>query len=180
MKLDGELADLVEKNRSPFGGCEDADAALARAGEGPALVPEENALGERVRNGRTVEHDEGPVRVVARVVNGPRGELLARAGLALDEDREVGASEAREGREELAHRDVATAELTERGQVCDLGGERRIELDAQDRAAHLERRARRNHGLLDARAGVEGAVARGEVGDLHAALLLGRADLEVK
>jgi hypothetical protein len=180
LQLDGQLAHLVEEDRAPFGGLEDAHAALAGAREGPALVAEEHALGEGAGDGRAVEHDEGPARVGRAVVQAPRGELLAGAGLALQEDGQVGAAEALERGEELAHGHVAAAQLAEGVEVGDVGLEGRVELDAGDGAAHFEGGPRRDDGLVEARAGVEGAVAARQVAHEDAVALVGGGELAVE
>ena len=50
-----------------------------RAGEGPPLVPEELALDQVRREGSAVDHDEGPLRAGAELVDRVRRQLLARA-----------------------------------------------------------------------------------------------------
>ena len=57
-----------------------------RAGEGAALVAEELALEERVRDRGAVDRDERMVAARGEHVDRPREELLARPALALEED----------------------------------------------------------------------------------------------
>ena len=60
-----------------------------RSGKGPLLVAEELAL-EKLRGDRRGVHgDEGPARPLAVVMNGPGDQFLARAALAVDQDRGV-------------------------------------------------------------------------------------------
>ena len=58
--------------------------ASQRAGERAARVAEELALGERLRDRGAVDGDERAARPGAQLVDGPRDDLLAGAGLTLD------------------------------------------------------------------------------------------------
>ena len=69
-----------------MGGLEAAAPARDGAGEGAPLVAEELALDERVDERGRVDRDERAVAPVAPGVEGPGGELLARAALAREED----------------------------------------------------------------------------------------------
>ena len=77
-----QLADLVEEERAAVRRLEAADAPLARAGEGAALVAEELALEQRLRDRGAVHDDEGLVAARAELVDRARDELLAGAALA--------------------------------------------------------------------------------------------------
>src|SRR5690606_23175923 len=89
LQIEGQLPDLVEEDRSPLRRLERADAALARAGERAALVPEELAL-EQARGDRSaVDDDEGPVGARALLVDRLGDALLAGPGLAGHEHRRV-------------------------------------------------------------------------------------------
>ena len=89
LEVERHVGDLVEEERARRRGLELADAALDGAGEGAALVAEQLALEQLVGNRRAVDGDEGsaPVGVV---VDGAGDQLLAGAGLALDEHGGVG------------------------------------------------------------------------------------------
>jgi hypothetical protein len=64
---------------------EEAPARPIGAGVGAALVPEELALEEALRQGGAVERDVRPS--TAQVVDRPGDQLLPRSALALDQDR---------------------------------------------------------------------------------------------
>ena len=74
----------------PIGQLEAADPSGDRAREGPLLVAEQLALDEPGGQGRAVDLDERLVPAPAVRVDGPREQLLARAGLAADEHGGVG------------------------------------------------------------------------------------------
>src|SRR5437667_1954650 len=90
LKLERDLADLVEEQRAAVGHLEAADLLGDGAGEGAPLVPEELALEEAGRNRGAVELHERAVAAVASVVDGPREQLLARARFAEKQDRRIG------------------------------------------------------------------------------------------
>ena len=75
----GHLPELVEEERAAVRLLELSPVTAGGSGEGPLLVPEELALDERLRDGRAVDGDEGPLRALAHRVEGPGRELLARA-----------------------------------------------------------------------------------------------------
>ncbi len=58
LQLDRQIADFVEEERAAAGLLDLARAPLGRAGEGPALVAEEFAFEQSVRDGRAVHGDE--------------------------------------------------------------------------------------------------------------------------
>ena len=80
-----EIADLVEEQRAAVGDLDQAQLALARVGEGAALVAEELALDQRLGDRRAVELDERSARARRAVVQHARDRLLAGAALAGDE-----------------------------------------------------------------------------------------------
>ena len=82
----GGLADLVQEDGAAVGLLEPARLGLEGAGEGAALVAEELALGEGVGDGGAVDGDEGAGVAGAPGVDEAGDQLLARAGLAFDED----------------------------------------------------------------------------------------------
>ena len=79
------LADLVEEHRAAVGLLEQADLALARVGEGAALVAEQLALEQGIGQRRAGDVRERLVRAVADGVQCARGDVLADAGLAGDQ-----------------------------------------------------------------------------------------------
>src|SRR6185503_18901082 len=80
------LRDLVEEERAPVRDLEEALLLVDRAGERALLVAEELALEQALGERRAVLRDEELVAAPGAVVHGRGDELLARAGLALDED----------------------------------------------------------------------------------------------
>src|SRR5262249_18063023 len=100
----GEIADLVEEDRSVVRFDEEAAARLRCAGECAARVAEELTLEERLRKRGAVDRDERFVRARTAGVDRARDELFARAGLARDEHRRRGRRDLIDERAELAHR----------------------------------------------------------------------------
>ena len=85
LELERQLADLVEEEGAAVGDLEPPLAQGGRPGEGALLVAEELALDERGGQGGAVELDEGPLPPGAQRVEGVGDEVLAHAGLALEE-----------------------------------------------------------------------------------------------
>ena len=86
-----------------MGGLEEPPACRQGAGEGSALVTEQLGLEERLGQRGAVDHDERPVGARARIVDGAREELLAGAGLALDQHGRVEGGHTRDLLVELHH-----------------------------------------------------------------------------
>ena len=74
------------------------------ARERPPHVAEELGLEERLRQGRTVHADEGPVRPVALDVDELGDALLSRAALAREQDGRVRGSDPPYDGQDLLHR----------------------------------------------------------------------------
>src|SRR4030095_3575942 len=77
----GELADLVEKQRAARGTGEAPFAPRDGPGEGPALVPEQLRLQDRLGDRRTVDGDEGSRCPEALAMDVAGDQLLSRAPL---------------------------------------------------------------------------------------------------
>ena len=88
--LQRQLADLVQEDGAPVGELEAADPAIQRSGERALDVAEELALHEPRRDRAAVDLHQWPRAAHAQVVDGPRDQLLAGAGLAGDQDGGVG------------------------------------------------------------------------------------------
>ena len=84
-----EIADLVEKNRAMIGRFELANLQLVRAGEGPALVPEQLALEKLPGHGGAVYLHERPTLTGRSVVDGPGRHVLPGPGLAANQDGDM-------------------------------------------------------------------------------------------
>ena len=105
--------DFVDEERALVRQLEPADARLHGAGERALDVAEELGLGETLGNRRGVERDEMLIVARAVVVNRPRDQLLAGAGLALDQHRAVHRRDELERREDAAHRRAAADDVVE-------------------------------------------------------------------
>src|SRR6185295_2312693 len=92
-----------EEDGAAAGQLEGALAGRRRAREGALLVAEELALDEVRRHGAAVDDHEGPLLAARGIVDRVGDEVLAGAGLALDEDRGLRGRDALEEPEDLAH-----------------------------------------------------------------------------
>src|SRR5690606_35942553 len=90
LKLERDLADLVEEEGASVRKLEAADAVAQRAGERALHVAEELALEEIARDRGAVHADQRPLATRARVVDRARDQLLAGARLARDQHGGVG------------------------------------------------------------------------------------------
>ena len=108
------------------------------AGERALDVAEELGLGEPLGNGRRVERDELLIAPRAVVVNRPRDQLLAGAGLALDQHGAVHRRDELERREDLLHRRALPDDVVEAEAVVQLRAQLRVLL-AQARLVHARR-----------------------------------------
>src|SRR6266567_512858 len=86
LQRQGQLADLVDEERSCVGQREDPVSVLDGAGEGPAAVAEELALHETLGDRGAVEGDERAVPPGTALVDGPGNELFAGPAFAHDAD----------------------------------------------------------------------------------------------
>jgi len=127
-EIERQFAELVEQEGSTVGGEDGAVARLGGAGEGAAGVAVELALDEVGREAAAVDDDEGAVTSRAGVVERPRGDLLAGARFAGEQDGGVGRGDAREDLGDAAHRGAAPAQAAEAIEVdereIDGGAER--------------------------------------------------------
>ena len=101
-----QLAELVEEQRAAARLDERALAIALGAGERALHVAEQVRVDQLLGDRAAIDDDERPRRARRRVVDRPRRELLAGAGLALDQHRRVGRRRHLEHREQLAHRDA--------------------------------------------------------------------------
>src|SRR5207237_7546986 len=82
LKIEGDLADFVEKHRAAIGELETADALADSPRERAPLVAEQLPLEQSRGNGRTIQLDERGVAGRAALVDRARDDLLAAPGLA--------------------------------------------------------------------------------------------------
>ena len=176
LQIEIEVADLVEEHRAAAGALERADPLAIRSGERAALMPEQLAREQRARRRGEVDDDERAVAARALLVDRRGGEILAGAGLAAQEHRDVGGRRALEHLVDAAHRERVTDERAEpvaagqsgperarlagepqhglaQGQRCPVGERRCDHRDAIDQGAVLrpevahDRAARLEHDL---------------------------------
>src|SRR5208282_2662024 len=98
-----KLANLVEEQRAAVGDLELAGPRRDRAREGALHVAEELTLDEVLGDGAAVDDDERPGGAVRAPVDLAGDELLAGAGLAGDEHRDVGGRDLLQLAEDLEH-----------------------------------------------------------------------------
>jgi hypothetical protein len=98
-----EVSDLVDEQRAAVRLLEDALARRDGAGEGAPRMTEQLGLDQRRRHGRAVEHHERAMGARARLVQRLGQDLLARAGLTLDDDRHARGGEPFAQRVEPTH-----------------------------------------------------------------------------
>src|SRR5437870_4277509 len=89
LKLQRNVADLIQKYRSAIGQLKAADALRDSAGKSAFLVPEELAFEQACRNRRTVELNKGPPGPRTGGMNGSRYEFFARPRFAQNQHRRL-------------------------------------------------------------------------------------------
>ena len=97
------LADLVEEKRASVGGLDETEAALGRAGERAALMTEQLALEERVRDRAAIDDDEWLLAACRQAVDQPGHQLLAGSALALNQHGGIGRRHTLHASEQRAH-----------------------------------------------------------------------------
>ena len=85
-----QLANLVQKDGAAVGLLKPARTGCTGAGECAFFIAKQFGLKQRIRNGRAVDLDEGPVAPPAGQVHGAREQLLARARLAQQQQQHGG------------------------------------------------------------------------------------------
>src|SRR5271155_4284582 len=166
LEVRARLADLVEKQRAARGALEASEALANCAGEGSFLMAEQLALDPAVGQRLAVDGEEWTVGAIAPVMKHPGDQLLAGAGLALDERGRARRRDAPNHGSELA----ALRRLGDEA-GCDAGD---VELLAPPaglplRGAHLDGPRDDGAELVAVerfRDAVEGATAQGGLGRL--------------
>src|SRR4051794_32518649 len=113
--------------------------ALRRARERALLVPEQGRFDEVLRDRPAVDGHEGLALALARPLDRPRQDLLADAGLALDQDRDAGFRGPLRQTDDAAHVGAARRKVA-KGERA--GG-------ATPQAAHLQFERADPEGVLD-------------------------------
>ena len=90
LKIQRQLADLVEEHRTAVGLFENPGPTRGRAGEGAHFVTEEFARDEVGIDGTAIQHHKGTFVRGTRFVDRTRHQLLTGTGGAVDEQRHRG------------------------------------------------------------------------------------------
>jgi hypothetical protein len=84
LQLERQIADLVEKQRTPIRELEAPLSLCERSRKGSSFVPEELTLKECTWNCGAIQSNEWPLLSRALVVKGAGNDFFARAGFALN------------------------------------------------------------------------------------------------
>ena len=103
LEVERHIADLVEKEGAAVGVLETPLAQAVGAGERSGLVTEELIIEQVFVQGRAIHGHERLALARAVGVNGLGHELLAGAGLALDQDRGAGGGDIAQPVDDLVH-----------------------------------------------------------------------------
>ena len=106
--LHRHIADLVQKQRPPFGLFKFAGCAARGAREGTLFVAKELRFDEFPGNGRHVQRNERPVLPFAVIVQRAGDQFLAGSRLARDHDRQIGLHEPGHDPVDFLHRHRAS------------------------------------------------------------------------
>src|ERR1019366_9664338 len=90
LRLERDVSNLVEENRSALGNFKFSFLAGLRAGKRALLMTEEFALQKRLRQSAAVNDDQGMISSRAGVMDGARHQFLAGAALSGDSHGRVG------------------------------------------------------------------------------------------
>src|SRR5579862_4162009 len=82
LKLQRDVADFVQENRTSVRQLEPAYFLRNRAGECASFMPEQFAFEQTCRDRGAVQFDKVPFLAMTAIVNGAREKFLASAGLA--------------------------------------------------------------------------------------------------
>ena len=97
------VADLIQEQRAFLGLFETATAHRGCTGKRAALMAEQFALQQILRDRRRIDRDEGIRRARAMPVQRPRDQLLAGARFAVDEYRGMRLRQTADGAKHLLH-----------------------------------------------------------------------------
>src|SRR5262245_7322526 len=113
LRVEWQLAHLVEEQRAAVGLLELADALVDGARERAPLMAEQNALDQVLGDGAAVDGDEGLCLALALALDGARDQLLADAALALDQHGDIGGGGAATKSDRTGHGRAADDEVRE-------------------------------------------------------------------
>jgi hypothetical protein len=184
LQFDRKLAELVQKQRPAVGLRERTLLSFRGAGERAFFVAEEQALREALRDRRAVDDDEGTVLALTGEVNAARDDLLPRARLSENEDRERRLRDTLEHAEDPTHFRRRTDELAETVSVPDIDPLLPRGLDRDAALPDENLRLRRDDPLANAKRADERPVRTAEVAHQDAfidgaQLAMNRADLGI-
>ena len=120
LRREGQIADLIEKERAAFGQLEAPLLSRVGAREGALLIPEELRLDEAVGQRRATHFDERFLRPQRVVVDRMRDELLARARFSADEHGRIGRRDLRDLLVHLPHRSARPDDVGEIVPIAEL------------------------------------------------------------
>src|SRR5688572_10798417 len=124
LKLEGEMADLVEKESSPTRDLEESRLGRCRVGERALLVTEELTFQQGVGNRGAVHVDERSIPSRSVVVNRASEELLSRPRLSAEQQRYRGVgNDQRRTVERLSQRGTLSENSLETVLRCLVGDE---------------------------------------------------------
>ncbi len=107
-----QFADLVEQQRAAVGGIEPPRAVGGGAGEGALDVPEQLALGQRLRQRRAIDVHQRLVAPAGMPMQPAREQLLADPGFAQQQHRQLGVGHHLQLAQQLADRLALAENLT--------------------------------------------------------------------
>ncbi len=108
---EGQLADLVEKDRAAGGSVEPAGLLAVGAGERAALVAEQLALDQALGKAPQLTRMNGPAPRSEWRCSAVADQLLAGTAFADDQDRRVGRGREADRLEDLTHRGTLADQL---------------------------------------------------------------------
>src|SRR5690606_31742566 len=146
-----QLADLVQEQRAAPRALERALPLPVRTRERAALVAEQLALDQVLRQRRAVQRDEGLLGLRAQRVQVPRDQLLARAALAQDQHRAGNRRQPADLLAQALHGQARADERRLRVQPRAQGLHLRDQPPALERVSHLLHHALHRLRLVDER-----------------------------
>src|SRR5262249_27364022 len=95
LRLRWQFSDFVQENGSAVRRFKAARAPLQRSSEGALLMSKKFGGNQRGWNRGAVHPNESAIGALGAIMNRARNQLLASAGLALDQNRGIGGSDSR-------------------------------------------------------------------------------------
>src|SRR5207248_2306466 len=113
LHVEPQLADLIEEEGAAVGFLKLSEMFVARPGERPLLMTEEDAFDQVFGYRAAIERDERFAGALGTALNGAGNELLADARFAFDQDGDSGLRRALAQANHLAHREALANEIGE-------------------------------------------------------------------